>query len=63
MDKIVMYQDDEGTWRECVRCGYRNKMQAQEVTELPTRVSAKKAEAEARAQTQAIKFYPAPKKK
>lgn len=42
MDRIVVYTTDEGQFRECVSCGYKDKMQeAPEApaVELETRVN------------------------
>ncbi|MDC0660988.1 YheV family putative zinc ribbon protein [Marinobacter sp. SS21] len=46
MDKIVMYSNDEGQFRECVACGYSDKQGEAEpqVTELDTRVNQRKNE-------------------
>lgn len=56
MDRIVIYADDQGKWRECVQCGYRNNMVEQAVAELPTRVSIKQSGVDAAAEP--ITFYP-----
>ena len=55
MDKIVMYQQDKQTLRECVNCDYQDSLDADAVQEMPTRVSpkAKKQPAE----VQELKFY------
>ncbi|GAA3568252.1 MAG: YheV family putative metal-binding protein [Pseudomonadales bacterium] len=39
MDKIVMYSNDDGQFRECVACGYHDKQGEAEVAELDTRVN------------------------
>lgn len=44
MDKVVMYDDEQGVrWRECVSCGFRDKLVEQPpqetVEELKTRVN------------------------
>lgn len=42
MDKIVMYDEDGIRWRECVSCGFKNKLEtlpADEVKEVATRVN------------------------
>lgn len=46
MDKIVMYTNDEGQFRECVACGYTDKQGEPEVAaaELDTRVNQRKNE-------------------
>lgn len=46
MDKIVMYTNDEGQFRECVACGYKDKQADPETTaaELDTRVNRRKNE-------------------
>ncbi|SFL94164.1 YheV family putative zinc ribbon protein [Marinobacter zhejiangensis] len=46
MDKIVMYATEEGQFRECVACGYKDRQgdAEPEVAELDTRVNSKKNE-------------------
>ncbi|MDX1458926.1 MAG: YheV family putative zinc ribbon protein [Marinobacter sp.] len=44
MDKIVMYSNDEGQFRECVACGYKDKQGEVQAAELETRVNKKKNE-------------------
>lgn len=42
MDRIVTYSTDEGQFRECVSCGFKDKLQdtpAVPVAELETRVN------------------------
>lgn len=62
MDKIVMYQEQGRTLRECVKCGFRDEMQESPMQEIPTRVSAKpeavKTDDE---KPQPLKIYPSPK--
>lgn len=45
MDKVVMFDDDEGhRWRECVSCGFKDEMlQASNPQELNTRVNQPRA--------------------
>ena len=55
MDKIVMYQQDEKNFRECVACGYEDEMPlAGGANEIPTRVNEKAAQREV--PEQALKF-------
>ncbi len=44
MDKIVMYSNDDGQFRECVACGYTDKQGEVQATELDTRVNQRKNE-------------------
>lgn len=40
MDRIVTYRNEEGTFRECVSCGYLDKqVDNMEMQELDTRVN------------------------
>lgn len=61
MDKIVTYREGECTFRECVKCDYRDQMVEQAFSEIPTRVTpgAKATQPE----VQAIKFFPSPRGK
>lgn len=61
MDKIVMYKEDDNDWRECVSCGYKDKMNFQTQTrELETRVNV--TEEEKQDQLQVIQIEPLGKK-
>ncbi|MBB6520138.1 YheV family putative zinc ribbon protein [Pseudoteredinibacter isoporae] len=61
MDKIVMYKKDDNDWRECVSCGYKDKMNFQTQTrELETRVNV--TEEEKQDQLQVIQIEPLGKK-
>jgi hypothetical protein len=45
MDKIVMYKKDESEYRECVGCGFQDKMHfKQNPQELETRVNMTEAQ-------------------
>ncbi len=59
MDKIVAYQDNGVNFRECVSCDYKDEMQAEAPTELPTRVTPK---AKVEKDVQPLKFYRSPDK-
>lgn len=41
LDKIMMYTEDGVRWRECVSCGFKDKLQTQEEVweEIETRVN------------------------
>lgn len=41
LDKIVMYTEDDVRWRECVSCGFKDRLQTQEEVweEIETRVN------------------------
>lgn len=41
LDKVVMYDEDGARWRECVSCGYKDKLneQPEELQEVATRVN------------------------
>lgn len=55
MDKIVMYKDDGNDVRECVGCGFTDKMQFKQKTrELETRVNI--TEEEKKSETQVLQF-------
>ncbi len=61
MDRIVMFQDEQGQFRECVSCGFKEKMVVDEgVKELETRVT---QERKSDPEVQPIRFFPSPKKK
>ena len=39
MDKLVVFKEDDNTFRECVNCGYREEMEfSPKLKPLPTRV-------------------------
>lgn len=43
MDKIQMFDDEHNVrWRECVSCGFKEKLHDQPEQELPTRVNQNK---------------------
>lgn len=45
MDKIMMYEEEEQQFRECVACGFRDKQGDEDQSnELPTRVNQAKPE-------------------
>lgn len=55
MDKIVMYQDQNQTRRECVKCGYQDSLEDISAQEISTRVTPKpKAN---QADVQPLKFF------
>lgn len=57
LDKIVMYRNDDGEYRECVSCGFTDKMNFKpQSRELETRVNL--SEVEKRAQVQVLDFPP-----
>ena len=61
MDRIVMFQDEQGQFRECVSCGFKEKMVAEEGLKEPeTRVT---QERKPDPEVQPIRFFPPPKKK
>lgn len=61
MDKIVMYKKGDEDWRECVSCGYQDKMNFQsQARELETRVNV--TEEEKLDQVQVIQIEPLGKK-
>lgn len=56
MDKIVTYQQDDKSFRECVACGFKEEMRFQsQQRELETRVN--RSEEEKAADTQVIKLF------
>lgn len=60
MDKLVMYTEGEEQFRECVSCGFKDKMYIQSAgKELETRVN--RTEEEKSSEVQVLKFEP-PKK-
>lgn len=61
MDKIVMFKEDGEDWRECVSCGYKDKMHFQNKSrELETRVNL--TEQDKKEQVQVIQLQPLEKK-
>lgn len=57
MDKVVMYKEAGEDWRECVSCGYKDKMNFQaQNRELDTRVNVTEEIKEE--QTQVLVFSP-----
>ena len=59
MDKIVIYETEEGSFRECVSCGFLEKQNFQfRQAELETRVN--KTEEQIKSETQVLNFSPAP---
>lgn len=62
MDRIVIYGTDEGQFRECVSCGFheRLKEEAPSQAELQTRVNQTRPAAEPN--TQPLKFFRKPPK-
>ena len=47
MDRLVTYETSEGSFKECVQCGYQEKQVAQvEIKELDTRVNSADSESE-----------------
>lgn len=57
MDKIVVYNEDEKDYRECVACGYKDEMRFEnQQRELETRVNT--PEEKIAAETQVIQFPP-----
>lgn len=63
MDRIVVYQEDDGEVRECVECGYTDSMKSvSSPSELPTRVNQSNTDNPPQA-SQPLKFYPNPKVK
>lgn len=57
MDKLMMYRTKEGEFRECVSCGFTEKLVfKQQPRELETRVNV--TEAEKKAQVQVLNFSP-----
>ncbi|MCP5169493.1 MAG: YheV family putative metal-binding protein [Hahellaceae bacterium] len=62
MDRMVMFTDEQGTHRECVSCGFSDKLSDLESPqELATRVNQVDAPAPA-PEVVPLKFYPRPKK-
>lgn len=61
MDKVVMYKEDDSDWRECVACGFKDKMHFQpKARELETRVNV--TEEEKAQAVQVIELQPLGKK-
>lgn len=61
MDKIVMFKEGSDDWRECVSCGYKDKMHFQNQSrELETRVNV--TEQDKKDQVQVIQLEPLGKK-
>ena len=57
MDKIVMYTDESGTYRECVACDFVQKQNFDfKQAELETRVN--KTEEQKESETQVLQFPP-----
>ena len=62
LDTIVMYTKDQQQYRECVACGYEDKMHFQpQMRELETRVNAPD-ETVKKTETQVLQFQPPSKK-
>lgn len=63
MDRVVMYESEGKSVRECIDCGFRNVMGSEpEAEELETRVNSKKKTPQyQRTEAQPIRFYPNPK--
>ena len=56
MDKMVIFGNDEGLFRECISCGYKDKQEEAPTAELETRVNySPKPEPE---DVVALKFFP-----
>ena len=61
MDRIVMFEQDGTSYRECVSCGFKEKLVVEEgVKEIETRVS---GERKPEPEVQPIRFFPSPSKK
>ena len=57
LDRIVVFQENNDEFRECVSCGYKEKLVfKQHQRELETRVN--KSEEEIKAETQVLNFSP-----
>jgi len=57
MDKIINYQDEDNNYRECVACGFKDKILIRPVVrELVTRVNI--TEEEKKSHVQVIEFPP-----
>lgn len=57
MDRIVVYQEDDIEYRECVECGFKDEMYfKQNSKELPTRVN--QSEEEKKSDVQVLQFPP-----
>lgn len=39
LDTIVMYDEGDARYRECVECGFKDKLEELKVEEVPTRVN------------------------
>lgn len=62
IDKILAYRDEQHNYRECVACGFHDKLHIQpQFRELVTRVNT--PEEVKQAETQVLNFSPAPGKK
>lgn len=61
MDKIVMYSNDGVDYRECVACGFSDKLHFKpQLKEMQTRVNTSAEDAEQ--QTQVVRIFDAPPK-
>jgi len=57
MDKLVVYNEDEKDFRECVNCGFKEEMRFQPTAqELETRVNV--SAEEKKEQVQVVKIMP-----
>jgi uncharacterized metal-binding protein (TIGR02443 family) len=57
MDKIVVYQDEEKKYRECVSCGFKDEMVFESpVREIDTRVNRDREQPDT--ETQVLRFPP-----
>ena len=64
MDRIVMYSNDDGTFQECIDCGFRDRQPTEEelemaqATELKTRVTPPRQKPRPKTEAQPLHFYP-----
>ena len=66
MDKLVVFREDNKTFRECVNCGYRQEMQFSPAFKaLPTRLDAaekRREEGESKVQPEVVRIVTLEKK-
>lgn len=57
MDKIVVFNENDKDYRECISCGYKDEMRFEsQARELDTRVN--QSEEKIKAETQVLQFPP-----
>ena len=57
MDKLVVFKEDDNSFRECVSCGYQQEMKFSPTFKpLPTRLDAAKEKAKAEEQQEVVRI-------